>query len=255
MLDSAWDGEWFVRYFDDKGEPIGSAKNEYGKIWLNGQSWVVLSGFASGTDKGRKAMDSVKNILQQIKALNFLGGYNGFVATKAALQLIRGAKKMAVSSFILIMAIIAETILGDGDQAFDYYQRINPATKNNSIDEYECEPYCYAQNILSNEHPNFGLAKLMAFRHINGHTKLQLNIFLESDLSILDFALSRVFRKAGKSFDVERTCRGSVYKISVKNTSGVSKGIKSIKLNGKPVDGVIIPYQKTGTTNIVEVEM
>ncbi|MCK7479306.1 MAG: hypothetical protein M0C28_19540 [Candidatus Moduliflexus flocculans] len=42
-----WDGEWYIRYFDDKGEPLGSSKNQYGQIYLNGQSWAVLSGFAS----------------------------------------------------------------------------------------------------------------------------------------------------------------------------------------------------------------
>ena len=43
--------------------------------------------------------------------------------------------------------MIAETILGDGDRAFEYYNQINPAKKNDIIDEYECEPYVYPQNI------------------------------------------------------------------------------------------------------------
>ena len=55
--------------------------------------------------------------------------------------------------------IIAETMLGRGDRAYQYYAQINPAGKNDQIEVYECEPYVYPQNILSDEHPQFGLAR------------------------------------------------------------------------------------------------
>jgi cellobiose phosphorylase len=55
--------------------------------------------------------------------------------------------------------IIAETIAGNGQCAFEYYDQINPAAKNDRIDEFECEPYVYPQNILGDEHPQFGLAR------------------------------------------------------------------------------------------------
>ena len=58
----AWDGAWYVRYFDSDGSPIGTEKNEKGKIWANGQSWPVLSGFAAG-DRARAALDSVNRLL------------------------------------------------------------------------------------------------------------------------------------------------------------------------------------------------
>ena len=43
----AWDGEWYVGYFDDDGTPLGSKQNQYGQIQLNGQTWAVISGFAT----------------------------------------------------------------------------------------------------------------------------------------------------------------------------------------------------------------
>ena len=55
--------------------------------------------------------------------------------------------------------MIAETMMGNGARALQYYNQINPVTKNDKIDEYELEPYVYAQNILGNEHPQFGLAR------------------------------------------------------------------------------------------------
>jgi cellobiose phosphorylase len=56
-------------------------------------------------------------------------------------------------------AMIAETILGNGDRAYEYYVQINPVAKNDMIHIYECEPFVYAQNILGDEHPQFGLAR------------------------------------------------------------------------------------------------
>ena len=55
--------------------------------------------------------------------------------------------------------MIAETMLGNGDRAYEYYSQINPAGKNDIIDLYEIEPYVYAQNILGDEHPQFGLGR------------------------------------------------------------------------------------------------
>jgi len=56
-------------------------------------------------------------------------------------------------------AMIAETMLGNGDRAYECYAQINPIAKNDVIDSYECEPYVYAQNMLGPEHPQFGLAR------------------------------------------------------------------------------------------------
>lgn len=159
---SAWDGDWYIRYFDDKGNPVGSVQNKFGKLWLNGQSWAVLSGFADGTDRGRRAMNAVKTHLATDKGIKLSWpGYNGFDPQKGGVTTYPPGAKENGGIFLHPnpWAIIAETILGDGNQAFSYYSRINPAAKNHSIDEYECEPFCYAQNILSNEHPNFGLAR------------------------------------------------------------------------------------------------
>ena len=63
--------------------------------------------------------------------------------------------------------MIAETIMGNGEYAFEYYNQINPAKKNDIIDEYECEPYVYPQNILGDEHSQFGLGKkFLAVRYL-----------------------------------------------------------------------------------------
>jgi cellobiose phosphorylase len=76
--------------------------------------------------------------------------------------------------------MIAETLRGNGDRAFEYYDQINPAKKNEIIDEYECEPYVYAQNILADEHPLFGLGRNSWLSgHHHGLIRHQQSISLE----------------------------------------------------------------------------
>ena len=54
---------------------------------------------------------------------------------------------------------MANALIGNGDRAYEYYRQINPAAKNDRIDEFEVEPYVYPQNILGDEHPQFGLGR------------------------------------------------------------------------------------------------
>ncbi len=157
----AWDGEWYVRYFDHDGSPIGSKKNAQGQIWTNGQSWPVISGFAP-RDRAERALESVNRLLNTPSGIKLSSpGYDGFDPAKGGVTTYPPGAKENGGIFLHAnpWVMIAETLMGNGDRAFEYYNQINPAAKNDVIDSYECEPYVYAQNILGNEHPQFGLAR------------------------------------------------------------------------------------------------
>jgi cellobiose phosphorylase len=53
---------------------------------------------------------------------------------------------------------------------------------------------------------------------------------------------------------VKRKFRGATYNIEVKN-SGVNKGVKAITVDGKAVEGCIIPDMKDGKEHNVIVEL
>lgn len=255
VLNTAWDGEWFVRYFDEKGAAVGSCKNEYGKLWLNAQSWAVLSGFAKDDTRGRTAMDAVKKHLATDKGIKLSWpGYNGYDREKGGVTTYPPGAKENGGIFLHPnpWAIIAETMLGDGNQAFTYYERINPAAKNENIDEYECEPYCYAQNILSNEHPNFGLGRNSWLSGTSSwtyqaSTKYILGIRPGHDGITVDPCIPREW----DGFTVERKARGTVYNITVQNPEHKSKGVTKLTVDGKEVTGNVIPYLCDGKTHTV----
>jgi len=152
--------------------------------------------------------------------------------------------------------MIAETLVGNGDRAFQYYNQINPAARNNGrIDEFESEPYCYPQNILGNEHKQFGLGRNAWLSGTSSWTyQAATQYILGVKATIKGLSINPCVPKSWKEFSIKRKFRGSVYEISVKNPKGVSKGIKSISINGREIVGNVLPILP-GKKHIVKVVM
>jgi len=254
----AWDGDWYVRYFDHDGSAIGTHKNEQGKIWTNGQSWPVISGFAT-PERANKALQSVSRLLNTKNGIKLSApGYDGYDPDKGGVTTYPPGAKENGGIFLHSnpWVMIAETLVGNGDRAFQYYTQINPAAKNDLMEEYELEPYVYAQNILGDEHAQFGLGRnswlsgtaswcyQAATKHILGVRP-----------SYKGLELDPCIPKAWDGFEVTRVFRGATYKIRVKNPSHVSKGVKSLVVDGRLVSGNIAPLFSDGKTHEVEVTL
>ena len=252
----AWDGNWYVMYFNHDGAPLGSHKNEKGQIHLNAQSWTLLSGFAA-PERGEKAMQAVYEKLNTKNGIKLaMPGYNGYDAKVGGVTTYPPGAKENSGIFLHPnpWAIIAETMLGNGDRAYEYYAQINPAGKNDLIDTYECEPYVYAQNILSDEHPQFGLARNSwlsgtASWAYQAATQWILGIRAEYGGLRIDPCIPT----AWKSFSAARKFRGGLMRITVHNPNGVSKGVAKMTVDGNPVMGNLIPLNLIGSEHQVEV--
>lgn len=255
---SAWDGEWYVGYFDEAGEPLGSAKNQYGQIQLNGQTWPLISGFAS-RERGRKAMDIVYERLNTKYGIKLsTPGFNGYDPKYGGVTTYPPGAKENGGIFLHPnpWAMIAETVLGRGDRAYEYYAQINPLAKNDDIDLYECEPYVYAQNILGDEHPQFGLGRNSwlsgtASWCYQAGTQWILGIRAEYDGLRIDPCIPA----AWSQFSVTRRFRGQSYKITVQNPNGVQKGVARMQVDGQDVEGNLVPVALSGKERTVEVWM
>lgn len=239
----AWDGEWYVMYFDHDGTPLGSHKNQYGQIHLNGQSWAVLSGFAS-QERARQAMDSVYKRLNTKYGIKLsTPGYNGYDRRYGGVTTYPPGAKENGGIFLHPnpWAMIAETMLGNGDRAYEYYSQINPAGKNDTIDLYESEPYVYPQNILGDEHPQFGLARnswlsgTASWMYQTG-TQWILGIRAEYDGLRVDPCIPSKWN----GFKATRKYRGVTYQIKVNNPKHVCKGAVSVTVKGGRAEGSLI---------------
>lgn len=255
---AAWDGDWYVRYFDADGHAVGSKINDAGKIYLNGQSWPVISGFAS-REHGKLAMDAAYKWLNTRYGIKLSApGFNGFDPKVGGITTYPPGAKENGGIFLHTnpWAVIAETLLGRGDRAYEYYRQINPASRNNLMEVYECEPYVYPQNILGNEHPQFGLARNS---WLSGTASWAYQAGVQHILGIRPeyngLRLDPCVPAAWDGFDLTRRFRGAVYHIVVHNPEHIQKGIRRLLVDGVEMAGSLIPLSAVGGQHQVEAWM
>lgn len=240
----AWDGDWYLRYFDVDGSPLGSQQNSEGRIFANAQSWTVISGFAP-PERAKQALEAVYQQLNTAKGIKLSApGYNGYDPNKGGVTTYPPSTKENGGIFLHTnpWIMIAETMVGNGNRAFEYYDQINPAAKNDQIDEFESEPYVYPQNILADEHPQFGLGRNS---WLSGTASWSYQAATKYILGIRPtyqgLQVNPCIPKNWPGFKATRNFRGSIYEIEVQNPKKISKGVKSLIVDGKPLNGNVIP--------------
>ena len=246
----AWDSSWYLRYFDADGAPLGSQQNRHGQIYVNAQSWPVISGFAPA-ERARLALEAVYQHLNTRCGIKLTApGFDGYDPTRGGVTTYPPGAKENGGIFLHAnpWAIIAEALVGNGERAFQYYTQINPAAKNDLIEVYQCEPYVYAQNILGDEHPQFGLARNSwltgtAAWAYQAATQYILGIRPAYDGLVIDPCLPT----AWDGFRARRRFRGATYAIQVRNPEHVCHGVKELRVDGCRVEGNLAPLFPGGT--------
>jgi len=259
ILKDGWDGEWFVRAYDAYGKKVGSKECEEGQIYIEPQGFCVLAGVGVREGLAQKALDSVKEKLDTKYGIMLLQP----AYTKYHLELGEvssyppGYKENAgIFCHNNPWVSIAETVIGRGNRAFEIYQKTCPAYVEEISEIHRTEPYVYSQMIAGRDAKFHGEAKnswltgTAAWTFVNisqyilgvypTHTGLSINPCIPKGFG--DFTLTRKFREG-------------TYTIEVKNPNNIEKGIHSITVDGNPVSGCIIPYEKGKTAYHVVVTM
>ncbi|HEY3345423.1 MAG TPA: hypothetical protein VGJ97_10865 [Anaerolineaceae bacterium] len=255
---AAWDGAWYVRYFDADGTPLGSKANREGQIYVNSQSWAVLSGFAPH-ERAEQALQSVHDRLNTASGIKLsTPGFNGFDQARGGITTYPPGAKENGGVFLHTnpWVIIAETQLGHGDRAYQYYCQVNPALRNDHIEEFECEPYVYPQNILGDEHPQFGLGRnswlsCTASWMYQAATQSILGLRPEYDGLRIDPCIPA----AWDGFTAYREYRGAKYRITVHNPHHLSRGVQSLSVDGCALPGNLAPIFSDGREHTLDVVM
>ncbi len=256
--EQAWDGDWYVRYFDSDGRPLGSRTNAAGQIYANAQSWPVISGFAP-PERATQALESVYRWLNTRNGIKLsTPGYDGYDPNKGGVTTYPPGAKENGGIFLHAnpWVIMAEAIVGNSGRAFAYYGQINPAAKNDLIEEFECEPYVYPQNILGDEHPQCGLARNS---WLTGTASWMYQAVTQYILGVQPayggLRIDPCIPNDWNGFTLTRTFRGSVYRIVVRNPDHVAKGVRRIQVDGQEIEGNVVPVFRDGGTHDVEVVM
>jgi cellobiose phosphorylase len=254
-----WDGEWFIRAYDSYGKKLGSKKNDEGKIFIESQGWCILGGTGSENGYAEKALNSVKK---------YLATPNGIMLQQPAFKKYYlhlgeissyppGYKENAgIFTHNNTWIQIAETLIGRGDQAMEYYKSICPSAKEEQIDIYRCEPYVYSQMTAGSDAPTPGEGKnswltgTVAWSFV-ALTQYILGIKPDLNGLIIDPCIPTSWEK----FSIKRKYRNSVYNITISNPKRISKGVKKIYIDGKTAEGNTIPPFNDGREHKVDVEL
>jgi len=253
-----WDGEWFLRAYDDFGNKVGSKECAEGKIFIEPQGFCVLAGIGLEDGMARRALESVRKhlatphgiVLQQPAYSRYylhLGEISSYPP---------GYKENAgIFCHNNPWVIIAEAMTGNGDGAHDYYSRINPSAREAISDVHRCEPYVYAQMIAGRDAPTHGEAKnswLTGTAAWNYYAIVQWILGIRPAYDGLQIAPSIPERWTG--FRAVRRFRGVTYHITVRR-EGPGNTVK-LSVDGQPVAGDVIPPPTDGRSEVtVEVAL
>ncbi len=252
---AGWDGKWYLRAYTDEGKKVGSHLNEKAKIYLLMQSWAVMSGFATN-HRAKTALASAHKYLNTKYGLVLIWpAYDHFDWKIGGTTTYPPGAKENGGIFLQTnpWQMIAQTMMGNGDLAYQYYRQILPSLKNDIAEVYEIEPYVYCQNILGKEHPQFGLGRNS---WLTGTATWAMVAIKQYILGIRPdyhgLIIDPCIPSFWKGFEVKRVFRGCTYFITVRNPRGTNKGIRSLMVDGKKIMGNQVPLFKDEKDHHIE---
>ena len=252
-----WDGEWFLRAYDFKGNKIGSNENEEGKIFIESQGWCTMAGIGLEEGLCDKALDSVKERMECEHGivLNNPAYTHYHVEMGEISSYPEGYKENAgIFCHNNPWVIIGETLAGRGNDAWAHYAKILPSYVEEKYQTlHKVEPYVNCQMVAGKDAFRPGEGKnswLTGTAAWMWYTVSEFILGIKPDYD--GIRIDPCLPETANDYTVQRKFRDAEYEITI-HPNGAQKGVKSITLDGKPVDGTVIPYSAGKHT--VEVTM
>ena len=258
-LTAGWDGAWFRRAFDAFGNVVGGKDCEEGRIFIEPQGMCVMAGIGKETGEAAQALASVKEHLDTKYGIVLLTpAYTRYHLELGEISSYPPGYKENAGIFCHNnpWIVCAETELGHGERAFELYRRTAPAYIEDISDIHRTEPYVYSQMIAGKDAPSFGEGKNSWLTGTAAWTFLSVSQAILGVKPTLDgLMIDPCVPASVKGFSLVRRFRGAVYEIEVENPDGVEKGVRSVTLDGQPIEGNVLPVQREGRVVSVVVRM
>lgn len=257
IMRDGYDGEWFLRAYDDFGRKVGSKECEEGKIFIESQGFCILGKCGLENGEALRALDAVEKYLgtKYGLMLNYPAFTKYYVEYGEISTYPAGYKENAgVFCHNNAWIICAEAFMGRGDRAFDYYTRIAPAYTEEYSQIHRLEPYVYAQMVAGKDARRFGEAKnswLTGTASWNFVAISQYILGVKPDYNglMIDPAIPADW----DGYELRREFRGDIFHVEVKNPDHICKGVAKMVVDGKEQSGNIIPVFGDGKEHYVQV--
>ena len=258
IRENCFEGDRFIRGFTEAGQVIGSGKDREAAMWLNPQSWAVISGAAEGAEAER-IMETAHGKLNTPYGLEIMSPAYRFEAFDgAAMILFNPGTKENGGIFCQIQgwAILAEALLGHGNRAFEYFAESCPASFNEDADRRVVEPYVHGQFIEGHESPFAGRA------HVHWLTGTASTVMVGCVEGILGLRptpkgieISPAIPEEWDGFTMEKVFRGKKLHITVNNLAHKEGNPEKYILNGVERAAGLIPESELLDDNKIVVVM
>ena len=248
----------FIRGFTEAGQVIGSGKDREAAMWLNPQSWAVISGAAQG-ELAERIMETAHEKLNTPYGLEIMSPAYRFEAFDGARMILfnPGTKENGgIFCQIQGWAILAEALLGHGDRAFEYFAESCPASFNEDADRRVIEPYVHGQFIEGRDSPFAGRS------HVHWLTGTASTVMVGCVEGILGLRptpegilVSPAIPSAWETMHMEKTFRGRKLRITVDNSAHRQGKPRKYILNGRERPAAVIPEAELAADNELTVVM
>ena len=242
-----WDGEWYLRAYDYFGRKVGSKDNEEGQIFIESQGWCSMAGIGLEEGMVEKALDSVKErldceygiVLNHPAFSKYMVEYGEISSYPAGYK-----ENAGIFCHNNPWIIIGETVLGRGNNAWEYFRKICPSYTEERSALHKVEPYVYAQMIAGKDAAHPGEAKnswLTGTAAWNYYAITQFILGIKPTYEGLE--INPCIPSVWKEYRVKRKFRGSTYDITIQNPNGVCKGVHSMLIDGKAIANNVVKHQ------------
>jgi cellobiose phosphorylase len=252
-LQYGWDGDWFLRAYDDNGHKVGSRENNEGQLFIEPQGMCIMAGIGKKDRRAKAALNSVRQrlatphgIVLHQPAFTQYYLHLGEISTYPP-----GYKENAgIFCHTNPWIMIAETVVDNGDQAFDYYQRINPSVREAISEQHRSEPYVYAQMIAGRDAATFGEAKNSWLSGTAAWNYVAITQWiLGIRPSYHGLVIAPVVPQDWSEYSVTRRFRNITYEIHI---TRIGPGNESaLIVDGKPLKGNVVPIPPDSQSKVM----
>jgi cellobiose phosphorylase len=248
----AWDGEWFLRAYDDGGNKVGSKECVEGQIFIEPQGYNIIAGVGLENGYAQKALDSVnKRLATKHGIVLQQPAYSQYYLNLGEISSYPPGYKENAGIFCHNnpWVIVAETKVGNGDRALDYYLRICPSAREEISDIHRTEPYVFPQMIAGRDAATHGEAKNSWLTGTASWTYVSVSQYILGIRPTYDgLRVAPVVPLRWGGFTATRKLQGVTYHIEVVR-QGPGNQV-SLTVDGKVIAGSIVPRPAKGVTTV-----
>lgn len=247
-----WEDDRFIRGYKEDGQVIGSKNDPEASMWLNPQSWAVISGLAT-KEQAELALESVHRELNTLYGVRVMApSYKEHAFDGALALLFNGSTKENGGIFSQTQGwiILAESMLGHGNRAYEYFKESSPSSMNDKAEIRRLEPYVHGQFTEATESPFEGRSHV---HWLTGTASTVMVGMVEGMMGMRPdlhgLRIAPAIPSEWKEMEISKNFRGRHLTIKVQNPNGAESGYKEVYLNGEKLAENYVPAEKLADEN------